>query len=145
MENVLNDVDDRLSNVVFDNGALVLDESTLSHISHDDFSVANLVQHSFALVVYYGPMDIHIIPKGLTYEMFRSTSSDPVAEADISHWIPIANVGPSLYLYFLQYQCFHLQGRMARTSVALSNMIWMYTQELDRFVNCMSHDVSEPY
>ncbi|KAL3856988.1 hypothetical protein ACJMK2_011692, partial [Sinanodonta woodiana] len=103
MEQVLNHVDAKLTHSVFDTGALVLNESTLSHIPLDDLSVLNLVQHSFALVVYYGPLDVHIVPKVLTFEMFRSTASAPIAEAVVSHWIPIAEVRPSVYLYFLQY------------------------------------------
>ncbi|KAL3857009.1 hypothetical protein ACJMK2_011712 [Sinanodonta woodiana] len=145
MEMVLNHVDAKLTHIVVDIGALVLDESTLSQIPMDDLSVVNLVQHSFAFIVYYGPMDIHIIPKVLIFEMFRSTASAPIAEALVTHWIPIADLRPSLYLYFLQYQCFHLQGRVARSSVALNNMIWIYKQELDRFMNCTTDDVLKPY
>ncbi|KAL3857255.1 hypothetical protein ACJMK2_011946 [Sinanodonta woodiana] len=145
MEQVLNHVEAKLTHIVFDNGALVLDESTLSQIPLDDLSVLNLVQHSFAFIVYYGPLDVHIVPKVLTFEMFRSTASAPIAEPFVSHWIPIAEVRPSLYLYFLQYQCFHLQGRVARSSVALNNMIWIYNQEFDRFMNCMTDDFLKPY
>ncbi|KAL3857001.1 hypothetical protein ACJMK2_011705 [Sinanodonta woodiana] len=145
MEKVLNHVDAILTHIVFDNGALVLDESTLSQIPMDDFSVVSLVQHSFAFNVYYGPLDIHIVPKVLTFEMFRYTASAPIVEALFSHWIPIAEVRPSLYLYFLQYQCFHLQGRVARSSVALNNMIWTYKQELDRCMNCTTDDFLKPY
>ncbi|KAL3856999.1 hypothetical protein ACJMK2_011703 [Sinanodonta woodiana] len=68
MEMVLNHVDAKLTHIVVDIGALVLDESTLSQIPMDDLSVVNLVQHSFAFIVYYGPMDIHIVPKVLTFE-----------------------------------------------------------------------------
>ncbi|KAL3857270.1 hypothetical protein ACJMK2_011957 [Sinanodonta woodiana] len=145
MENVLNHVNAKLTHTVFDNGALVLNESTLSQIPHDVLSIAKLLQHSFAFIVYYGSMDIHIIPKVLTFEIFRSTTSEPIAEPLLLNWIPIAAVGPSLYLYFLQYQCFHLQGRVVRSSVALNNMIWIYKQEFDRCMNCMTDDFMKPY
>ncbi|KAL3856996.1 hypothetical protein ACJMK2_011700 [Sinanodonta woodiana] len=145
MEKLLNHVDAKLTHTVLDNGALVLNESTLSQITHDDLSVAKFVQHSFAFIVYYGAMDIHIVPKVLTFEIFRSTASEPIDEAFVSHWIHIADAIPTLYLYFLQYQCFHLQGRVTRSSVALNNMIWIYKQEYECFMKCLTDDLLKPY
>ncbi|KAL3856975.1 hypothetical protein ACJMK2_011681 [Sinanodonta woodiana] len=134
MEEVLNHVDAKLTDYVYGGVGMFSRENTYSQIVNERVSLAQLVRNHFALPVMYGVLDIHSIPKALIAEIFRSTVSETGINILVEHWIPMVVLGTSLYLYFLQYQCYHLQRRVKMTLVALSNMIWIsqvYIHSLD--------------
>ncbi|KAL3856982.1 hypothetical protein ACJMK2_011686 [Sinanodonta woodiana] len=125
MEVVLNDVDANLTHNVFGVIEVTPKENTISKIANDKVSLAPLVRNQFALPVCYGPSDVHIIPKALILEIFRSTVSEPGVDTLLEHWNPFVGIVANTYLYFLQYQCYHLQRRVVMKLVALSNIIWI--------------------
>ncbi|KAK3603272.1 hypothetical protein CHS0354_007603 [Potamilus streckersoni] len=130
MEEVLNHVDAMLTGNVIGAVGMISKENTFSKIVRENFSLEDVIKQYLALPVFYGPSDVHSIAKVLVLEIFRSTVSDPGVDKHVAHWIPIAMLVPELYLYFLQYQCYYLQRRVALTLVALSNVIWIAQVEL---------------
>ncbi|KAK3603277.1 hypothetical protein CHS0354_007609 [Potamilus streckersoni] len=140
MEEVLNHVDDNFTSIFADE-----DESTFSRIVHDEVSLAKLAQDYFALEVFHGPSDIHSIPKVLVLKMFRSTGSVWGVDRLVAHWIPIAQISPRLYLYFLQFQCFHLQVRVAQTLIALYNMMLMSKSTLQSLDTLLARTADVPW
>ncbi|KAL3857258.1 hypothetical protein ACJMK2_011949 [Sinanodonta woodiana] len=123
MEEVLNHVDVKLAHIGFRAWGMIPSENTCSKIVHEKVSLAQLVRNYIALQVFYHASDVHSIPKPLITEIFRSTVSIPRADRTISHWIPIVGLEAKMYLYFLQYQCYHLQRRGVPSLVALGNMV----------------------
>ncbi|KAL3857559.1 hypothetical protein ACJMK2_012211 [Sinanodonta woodiana] len=123
MEEVLNQVVASFTDIVCEEGYTFY--STLSKMLHEDLSTAKFIQNYVAFKVCYNNSDIHIIPKVLIYEIFKSTGSELDVDVFKSRVFPIAEVQALIYLYFLQYQCFHLQGRVLQTCVALNNMTWV--------------------
>ncbi|KAK3603273.1 hypothetical protein CHS0354_007604 [Potamilus streckersoni] len=143
MEDVLNHVAAKLT-YIFGADGMLPNEDTFSKFVREDVSLAQIVQHYLSLSVYYVPSDIHSMPKVLILEIFRSTGSEPRVDTLVEHWIPIDVIVPELYLYFLQYQCYYLQGRVALTLIALSNIIWIAQVELQVLHTCVANtaDVS---
>ncbi|KAL3856994.1 hypothetical protein ACJMK2_011698 [Sinanodonta woodiana] len=138
MEEVLNHVDAKLTNNVFGAVGMFSKENTYLNIVNEMGSLAQIVRNHFALPVMYGISDIHSIPKALVTEIFRSTVSETRIERLVENWIPMVTIESSLYLYFLQYQCYLLQRRVKMTLVALRNMIWIsqvYLHTLDKFLS----------
>ncbi|KAK3603270.1 hypothetical protein CHS0354_007601 [Potamilus streckersoni] len=123
MEEMPNHVDAKLTHNVWEIGINYLEESMLSMILHEKLPITKIVQHHVALPVCYSSLDIYSVPKVLNFEMFCSTGCESGCDRLITHWIPTAAVTARLYLYFLQYQCFHMRGRIIPRSVALNNMI----------------------
>ncbi|KAK3587129.1 hypothetical protein CHS0354_006772 [Potamilus streckersoni] len=147
MEEVLNQVGAKLTHNVCEHGDICLKKSTLSKILHENLSTENIIQNCFAFIVYYSLLDIHSIPKVLIFEIFRSTGSELSPDMVRSKCLPNAEVRARVYLYFLQYQCFHLQGRIAQKLVALCNIICLsnaYCTQLLEIMQDMSiADVSD--
>ncbi|KAK3587127.1 hypothetical protein CHS0354_006770 [Potamilus streckersoni] len=147
MEDLLNEVHANFTQIVFEQGDKLIQRMTLSHILYEDLTAANFIQNCLALMVCYSSSDIHSIPNVLIFEIFRSTGSELCIDLTPSVTLNVAAVRARIYLYFLQYQCFYLQGRVSPRLAALNNIILVltdYYQKLlytmqDMIINLQTH------
>ncbi|KAK3587132.1 hypothetical protein CHS0354_006774 [Potamilus streckersoni] len=139
MEEVLNQVDANFTHTVCEQGDIRLKQSTLSKILHEDLSTGKFIQNCLALSVCYSPSDIHCVPKVLIFEIFRSTGSEQSFDMITSVILNMPIVRARVYLYFLQYQCFHRQGQVTHRLVALNNMIWEFTDYYQKLLDIMEN------
>ncbi|KAK3587133.1 hypothetical protein CHS0354_006775 [Potamilus streckersoni] len=139
MEEVINQVDANFTHNVFEALDLVGNLNAVLKILQEHHSKAKFIQKCLALTVYYSKLDIHCIPKVLIFEIFRSTGSKCSLLMLALNGFPIALVTARVYLYFLQYQCFYLQGRVAQRIVALNNMIWVSKDYYQKCTDLVEH------
>ncbi|KAK3577485.1 hypothetical protein CHS0354_026434 [Potamilus streckersoni] len=123
MEDVLQHVGANFNEFVFEQGDKVIPRITLSKILYENLSAEQFIKECVALMVCYSPSDIHSIPKVLIFEIFRSTGSELSVDMTPSVALNVVAVKARIYLYFLQYQCFLRQGRVADRLAALNKML----------------------
>ncbi|KAL3857271.1 hypothetical protein ACJMK2_011958 [Sinanodonta woodiana] len=123
MEALLNHVDSMLTPNVYGVSLTCLNEITCTKIVNERVSLKQVVRNYIALEVYFGASDIHGLPKAFIMETFRSTVSEPGVDILLENFTPVLSLRADLYLYILQYQCYHLQRRIVLALVALGNMI----------------------
>ncbi|KAL3857256.1 hypothetical protein ACJMK2_011947 [Sinanodonta woodiana] len=145
MEEVLNHVDSKLTHTLIRGNEMFPNENTFSKMVTDKVSLLHLVRNYFAFPVIYSISDVHCIPKVLIIEIFRSAASFPVVDKLLSHWIPFVGLEPNIYLFFLQYQCYHLQRRGVMTLVALRNMTWISQADLHTLDNILAQTAKVPW
>ncbi|KAL3857810.1 hypothetical protein ACJMK2_012445 [Sinanodonta woodiana] len=139
-KDVLNEIHDKYSYTILDqNGTL---EYIIHVIISENLSTTQIIGQYIAFPVHYHPSEMNCTPKAIILEMFRYTGSD---EGD-SHenYLPkLVSVDPKVYLYFLEYLCYHRQNKRFHKKVGLTNMIVVMRHEgveyLDTALNLVAY------
>ncbi|KAK3587131.1 hypothetical protein CHS0354_006773 [Potamilus streckersoni] len=137
MEDMLKQVDANFTHTVYERWDIYNNLSAFSKIPQEHLSITNFIQKCFAFTVFYSLSDIHCIPKVLIFEIFRSTDLEGTFNIFALGCFPLAVVTAKAYLYFLQYQCYLLKGRVAQRYVSLNNMICVYKDYYHKFLFLM--------
>ncbi|KAK3598473.1 hypothetical protein CHS0354_039561 [Potamilus streckersoni] len=105
---------------------------TLQAILSENLPTTQLISQYFALPVLYHTSEINCTPKALIPEMFYSTGSDqdnPVKKL----FETFVRIDPDVYLYFLEFLCFHRLNSRSHEKAALYNMILIIRDEHIQF------------
>ncbi|KAL3857140.1 hypothetical protein ACJMK2_011835 [Sinanodonta woodiana] len=129
-EDVLNEIQENYSYKIFDQNDTY--EYMLESILSEDLSTTQLISRYVAFPVHYHPSETNCVPKALIPEMFRSIGSDEI-DSDEIHLLDVVSVDPKLYLYFLEFLCYHFRNKSLHKKVALGNMIYIIRHEKPEF------------
>ncbi|KAL3857141.1 hypothetical protein ACJMK2_011836 [Sinanodonta woodiana] len=130
-EDVLNEIHKNYSYRIFDKNKKT-HKYILESILSENLSTTQLISRYVAFPVHYHPSEISCIPKALIPEMFRFIGSDEVDSGE--NYVPdIVSIDPKLYLYFLEFLCYHWQNNILHKKVALGNMIYFIRHEEPSF------------
>ncbi|KAL3855641.1 hypothetical protein ACJMK2_014848 [Sinanodonta woodiana] len=94
-------------------------EEALCKILEDNLSATEFVRQYVAYPVYYVQSEMHCMPKALILKMFLSREihvPDPCPSRSVY-------VHPHVFLHYLEYQCYFLQGKIPHKLAALDNML----------------------
>ncbi|KAL3857144.1 hypothetical protein ACJMK2_011839 [Sinanodonta woodiana] len=129
-EDVLNEIHENYSYKILDQNGTY--EYILESILSENLSTTQLTSRYIAFPVHYHPSETNCIPKALIPEMFRFIGSDEVDSDE--HYVPdIVSIDPKLYLYFLEFLCYHWQNKSLHKKVALGNIIYFIRHEKPNF------------
>ncbi|KAK3577975.1 hypothetical protein CHS0354_008919 [Potamilus streckersoni] len=106
----------------------VVSQHTLQSILSENISTTQLISQYLAFPVVYHPSEINCIPKALIPEMFSSIGSDQGSRY-VRDFRKSVSVDPKLYIYFLEFLCYHRQNNMTYKKTALNNMICVILHE----------------
>ncbi|KAL3857807.1 hypothetical protein ACJMK2_012442 [Sinanodonta woodiana] len=139
-KDVLNEIHEKYSYKILDQNNK--SRHMLQAILSENLSTSQLISQYIAFPVHYHPSEMNITPKALIIEMFRSTGSDEVFSHK-NYLRKLASVDPKVYLYFLDFLCYHRQNKRLHKVVALNNMIFVIQHErldfMDTALNLLAY------
>ncbi|KAL3857808.1 hypothetical protein ACJMK2_012443 [Sinanodonta woodiana] len=139
-KDVLNEIHRKYSYKILDQNNRC--QHMLQAILSENLSTAQLISQYVTFPVHYHPSEMNCIPKALILQMFRSTESDEVDSYE-NYFAKLVSVDPNVYLYFLEYLCYHRQSKSLHKIVALNNMIVVIRHEqieyLDSALNLVAY------